>query len=163
MEELRLEIIMLFWLMGINGVPILLTKLLGQRFSYPIDRNRLFFDGRPILGSSKTFRGLVSALLVSVLIGSIFAIPFHTSLLFGALSMMGDMTTSFIKRRLSLVSSSMALGLDQIPESLFPLLGCKVLLGLSLAQIVVVVVAFFLIDLILSRLLFWLRIRKTPY
>ena len=154
---------MLFWLMGINGVPILLTKLLGQRFSYPIDRNRLFFDGRPILGSSKTFRGLVSALLVSVLIGSIFAIPFHTSLLFGALSMMGDMTTSFIKRRLSLVSSSMAFGLDQIPESLFPLLGCKVLLGLSLAQIVVVVVAFFLIDLILSRLLFWLRIRKTPY
>lgn len=163
MEELQLEIIMLFWLMGINGAPILLTKLLGQRFSYPIDCNRLFLDGRPILGPSKTFRGLISALLVSVLIGSIFAIPLHISLIFGALSMAGDMTSSFIKRRFGLVSSAMALGLDQIPESLFPLLGYKVLLGLSIEQIAVVVVAFFLIDLILSRLLFWLRIRKTPY
>ena len=163
MEELQLEIIVLFWLMGINGAPILLTKLLDQRFSYPIDCNRLFFDDRPILGSSKTLRGLVSALLVSVLIGSIFAIPLHISLLFGALSMTGDMTTSFIKRRFGLVSSSMALGLDQIPESLFPLLGCKDFLGISVAQIVVIVLAFCLIDLILSRLLFWLHIRKTPY
>ena len=163
MEELQLEIIVLFWLMGINGAPILLTKLLGQRFSYPIDCKRLFLDDRPILGASKTFRGLISALLVSVLIGSIFAIAFHTSLLFGALSMAGDMTSSFIKRRFGLVSSSMALGLDQIPESLFPLLGCKDLLGISVEQIVVIVLAFCLIDLILSRLLFWLRIRKTPY
>ncbi len=163
MEELQLEIIVLFWLTGVNGAPILLTKLLDQRFSYPIDCNRLFIDDRPILGASKTFRGLIAALLVSVLIGSIFAIPLHISLSFGALSMMGDMTSSFIKRRLGLVSSSMALGLDQIPESLFPLLGCKDLLGLSIAQIVVIVVAFFLTELMLSRLLFWLHIRKTPY
>ena len=163
MEELPLEIIVLLWLTGVNGVPILLTKLLDQRFSYPIDCNRLFIDDRPILGASKTFRGLISALLASVLIGSIFVIPFHISLLFGALSMAGDMTSSFIKRRFGLVSSSMALGLDQIPESLFPLLGCKGFLGLSIEQIVVIVVAFFLIELILSRLLFWLHIRKTPY
>lgn len=163
MEELQLEIIVLFWLMGINGAPIVLTKLLDKKFSYPIDCNRLFPDGRPILGPSKTFRGLISALLASVLIGSIFAIPFHISLLFGALSMAGDMTSSFIKRRFGLVSSSMALGLDQIPESLFPLLGCKDFLGISVAQIAVVVVAFLLVDLILSRLLFWLHIRKTPY
>ena len=163
MEKLQLEIIVLFWLIGINGAPILLTKLLDQIFSYPIDCNLIFSDGRPILGASKTFRGLIAALLVSILIGNIFAIPPHISLLFGALSMMGDMTSSFIKRRFGQVSSSMALGLDQIPESLFPLLGCKDLLGLSIEQIVVIVVAFFLTELILSRLLFWLRIRKTPY
>ena len=163
MEKLQLEIIVLFWLIGINGAPILLTKLLDQIFSYPIDCNLIFSDGRPILGASKTFRGLIAALLVSILIGNIFAIPPHISLLFGALSMMGDMTSSFIKRRFGQVSSSMALGLDQIPESLFPLLGCKDLLGLSIEQIVVIVLAFCLIDIILSRLLFWLHIRKTPY
>ena len=54
----------------------------------------------------------------------------------------------------------MALGLDQIPESLFPLLGCKVFLEVNAEQIVVIVGAFFLTALILSRLLFWLRIRK---
>ena len=163
MEELQQEMILLFWLIGINGAPILLTKFAGKRFDYPIDCNRLFIDGRPILGASKTFRGLVSALVMSVLIGSIFAMPLLTSLLFGALSMAGDMTSSFIKRRLGLISSSMALGLDQIPESLFPLLGCKALLGISTTQIFSIALAFFCVELILSRILFWLKIRKTPY
>ncbi len=163
MEELQLEMILLFWLIAINGAPILLTRFAGKQFDYPIDCHRLFIDGRPILGTSKTFRGLVSALLMSVLIGSIFAIPLLTSLLFGALSMAGDMTSSFVKRRLGLTSSAMALGLDQIPESLFPLLGCKDLLGISSWQIFSIVMAFFCVELILSRILFWLKIRKTPY
>ena len=163
MEKLQLEIFLLFWLIGVNGAPILLTKFAGKRLDYPIDCNRLFMDDRPLLGSSKTFRGLISALLMSVLIGSIFAIPFLTSLLFGALSMAGDMTSSFIKRRLRLTSSAMALGLDQIPESLFPLLGCKDSLGISNEQIFAIVLAFFCVELILSRILFWLRIRQTPY
>lgn len=163
MEELQQEMVLLFWLVGINGAPILLTKFAGKRFDYPVDCNQLFIDGRPILGPSKTIRGIVAALVMSVLIGSIFAMPLLTSLLFGALSMAGDMTSSFIKRRLSLVSSSMALGLDQIPESLFPLLGCKALLGISGAQIFSTVLAFFCVELILSRILFWLKIRKTPY
>ena len=163
MEELQQEMILLFWLIGVNGAPVLLTKFAGKRFDYPIDYNRLFFDGRPILGASKTFRGLVSALLISVLIGSVFAVPLLTSLLFGMLSMAGDMTSSFIKRRLGLAPSSMALGLDQIPESLFPLVGCKVLLGISNGQIFSIVLAFFLMELILSRILFLFKIRKVPY
>lgn len=163
MEELQLEIFLLLWLMGVNGAPILLAKLAGKRFDYPIDCNRLFFDERPILGASKTFRGLIAALTISILIGSILALPLLTSLLFGALSMVGDMTSSFIKRRLGLRSSAMALGLDQIPESLFPLVGCQVLLGINAEQIFSIVLAFFFIELILSRILFWLKIRKTPY
>ncbi len=163
MEESQQEMILLFWLISINGAPILLTKFAGKRFDYPIDCNQLFIDGRPILGLSKTFRGLASALIMSILIGSMFAIPMLTSLLFGALAMAGDMTSSFIKRRMGLTSSAMALGLDQIPESLFPLLGCKGLLGISAGQIFSIVLAFLCVELILSRILFWLKIRKTPY
>jgi CDP-2,3-bis-(O-geranylgeranyl)-sn-glycerol synthase len=163
MEKLHLEIFLLFWLIAINGAPVLLTKLLGKRFSYPIDCNRLFFDGRPILGASKTFRGLVSAVLMSFLIGSLFAMPLFISLIFCALSMAGDTASSFIKRRLGLVASSMAPGLDQIPESLFPLLGCKDSLGIDAGQIFSIVLAFFCIELILSRILFRLKIRQTPY
>ena len=163
MEELQQEMILLVWLMGVNGAPILLAKLAGNRFDCPIDGNQLFFDGKPVLGSSKTFRGLISALLMSILLGSIFTIPLLTSLLFGMLSMAGDLTSSFIKRRMGLASSSMALGLDQIPESLFPLLGCKVLLGISMEQIVFVVLIFFVMELVLSWILFLFKIRKTPY
>ncbi len=163
MDALQQEIILLFWLMGVNGAPILMAKFAGKRFDYPIDCNQLFFDGRPILGASKTFRGLIAALAISILIGSILALPLLTSLLFGALSMAGDMASSFIKRRLGLRPSAMALGLDQIPESLFPLVGCQVLLGIDAEQIFLIVLAFLFIELPLSRVLFWLKIRKTPY
>lgn len=163
MEELQQEMVLLFWLIGINGAPILCTKFAGKRFDFPVDGNQSFMDGRPVLGPSKTFRGIVSALMTSILIGSIFAMPVLTSLAFGALSMAGDMTSSFLKRRMGLASSSMALGLDQVPESLFPLLGCKDVLGITNEQIFSIVVAFFCMELILSRILFWLGIRPTPY
>lgn len=163
MEDLQQGMMLLFWLVGINGAPILLTKFAGKRFDYPIDGHQSFTDGGPILGPSKTFRGVLSALLTAILIGSLFAIPMFPSLAFGALSMLGDMTSSFIKRRLGLKSSAMALGLDQIPESLFPLLGCQHWLGITNEQVVWIVLAFFFMELILSRILFWLNIRATPY
>ena len=163
MGELQQEMALLLWLMCVNGAPIILKKLVGDRFQQPLDWNQLFFDGRPILGSSKTYRGVASALLVSVLIGNIYAAPLSTSLLFGALSMAGDITSSFIKRRIGMAPSAMALGLDQIPESLFPLLGCRELLGISYWQIFWIVLAFLFWELLLSRILFLLKIRKTPY
>ena len=70
MEELQQEMVLLFWLIGINGAPILCTKFAGKRFDFPVDGNQSFMDGRPVLGPSKTFRGIVSALMTSILIGS---------------------------------------------------------------------------------------------
>ena len=163
MEELHQEIILLFWLTGINGAPILLAKFAGRRFDYPIDGHQTFIDGRPILGTSKTWRGFIVAVLTGIAIGSLFEFSLLLSLAFGSLSMLGDMTSSFIKRRLGLNASAMALGLDQIPEALFPLSGCQNWLGITNEQIVWIVLVFFCLELILSRILFWLKIRSTPY
>jgi CDP-2,3-bis-(O-geranylgeranyl)-sn-glycerol synthase len=57
----------------------------------------------------------------------------------------------------------MALGLDQIPESLLPALALKTRLGLTAWDIAGVVFAFILLELLLSRLLFGLRLRDRPY
>lgn len=158
-----MEIILLIWLICVNGAPILLAKILGKRFNQPIDGNVLLKDGQPIFGQSKTIRGFLVAVLVSIGIGYLCEFPLALSATFGLLAMLGDLTSSFIKRRLGYQPSSMALGIDQIPESLFPLLGIKLWLTLSFSQIAAIVFAFFGLELILSRLLFWLRIRKTPY
>ncbi len=81
----------------------------------------------------------------------------------GTASMAGDLLSSFIKRRLDYPSSSMALGLDQVPESLLPALVAAGELQLGIGDIVLVVVLFFLVELALSRLLFRIGIRKQPY
>jgi hypothetical protein len=56
----------------------------------------------------------------------------------------------------------MAIGLDQIPESLFPLLASQPLLGTTIGDIVIITIIFFVVELIISRLLFELGIRDEP-
>ena len=57
----------------------------------------------------------------------------------------------------------MALGLDQIPESLFPLLGSRLFLDIGYLEILTATAVFFISELMLSRLLFALGIRERPY
>jgi hypothetical protein len=77
--------------------------------------------------------------------------------------MAGDLLSSFCKRRLGRAPSSRATGLDQIPESLLPLLACPQALALTVADILVGCGLFFAGELLLSRLLFKLRLRERPY
>jgi len=100
---------------------------------------------------------------MSVLIGSIYAAPLSTSLLFGALSMAGDITSSFIKRRLGMAPSAHGARSRSDSGIPVPLLGCRELLGISYWQIFWIVLAFLFWELLLSRILFLLNIRKTPY
>jgi CDP-2,3-bis-(O-geranylgeranyl)-sn-glycerol synthase len=77
--------------------------------------------------------------------------------------MLGDLFSSFIKRRLGKPSSSMALGIDQIPESLFPMIAARFLLHVTWLDVLVVVVLFFILELVLSKILYKLKIRNEPY
>ena len=77
--------------------------------------------------------------------------------------MLGDLASSFAKRRLGLAPSSQALGLDQIPESALPLWFTREATGLSPDQIWTVVALFILAELFISRVLFIAGIRKRPY
>jgi CDP-2,3-bis-(O-geranylgeranyl)-sn-glycerol synthase len=83
--------------------------------------------------------------------------------LIAAFAMAGDLLSSFVKRRLHLASSSMAIGLDHIPESLFPLLASRLLLPTSLFDVVAGVTIFVAVALILSPLLYKLNLRDQPH
>jgi CDP-archaeol synthase len=154
---------LLVLLAAANGAPVLAKKILGPRFMQPLDGGRLFVDGRPLFGTSKTIRGIVVAILASTLAAPLLGLDWATGLRVGVLAMLGDLMSSFVKRRLALPSSSMALGIDQVPESLFPTLACRALLSLSVVDIVATVAAFFIGELLLSRLLYRLHIRDRPY
>jgi CDP-2,3-bis-(O-geranylgeranyl)-sn-glycerol synthase len=68
-----------------------------------------------------------------------------------------------MKRRLNFPPSSQAMGLDQVPESLLPLLACRDMLSLSYFDIFVAVWLFFVGELAMSRILYMLRLRDQPY
>jgi CDP-2,3-bis-(O-geranylgeranyl)-sn-glycerol synthase len=146
-----------------NGAPLVARLLLGDRWSAPVDGGRLFVDGRPIFGRSKTIRGAALAILATSAGAALLGLDWRVGAVVGALAMAGDLFSSFCKRRLGLPPSSPALGLDQIPEALFPLLACKALLAVPISGIALVVAIFFSGEVVLSRLLYALRLRERPY
>jgi CDP-2,3-bis-(O-geranylgeranyl)-sn-glycerol synthase len=154
---------LLILLMLANGTPVIAKKMLGLHYSYPLDGNLTFADGRPVFGRSKTIRGVVLAVVVTTASAPFLDLGWRIGLLVGSFAMAGDLFSSFCKRRLGLPSSSRASGLDQIPESLLPLLACRDLLALTAADIVACVVIFVIGEVVLSRLLYAFRLRDRPY
>jgi CDP-archaeol synthase len=154
---------LLFLLLLANGTPMVTGKLMGARLSKPVDGGLEFSDGRPLLGRSKTIRGIVLAILVTTLGAPLVGLEWQIGAMIGSLAMAGDLCSSFLKRRLGFPSSDPAVGIDQIPESLFPLLGCVVPLSLTVADVAVGVAVFFVGELLLSRLLYAFDLRDRPY
>jgi CDP-2,3-bis-(O-geranylgeranyl)-sn-glycerol synthase len=113
--------------------------------------------------SLAVIRGVALAVLGTTAGAPVIGLSWKIGLVAGSFAMAGDLFSSFCKRRLGLPSSSRASGLDQIPESLLPLLACRDPLGLTAADIVVCVVIFFVGEVVLSRLLYAFRLRDRPY
>ncbi|MDO9269768.1 MAG: CDP-archaeol synthase [Methylobacter sp.] len=146
-----------------NGTPVLINKTLSTHWAWPVDNGLKLRDGRRLFGSTKTWRGLCSAILFTTLAAILSGIDLLTGVLFGTLAMTGDLLTSFIKRRIGCAESSRARGLDTVPESLLPILLLKEPLTLSWIDIVLIVALFFLIEELISPVLYRLHIRKRPY
>lgn len=154
----------LLLLLGVaNGAPLFGQTFLRSRLNQPLDANRRFFDGRPLLGPSKTVRGVLLALIATPIAAVVLGFGVEAGLLVGTFAMLGDVASSFVKRRLAMASSSRAFGLDQIPESLFPLLAIQERVDISAAEIMLLVATFLILELLISRVLFKLRLRDQPY
>jgi CDP-diglyceride synthetase len=158
-----LDLQLLVLLAVANTAPLIGKRALGDRLARPLDGGLTFFDGRPLFGASKTLRGLVLALLATAAAGALVGPDWRIGALVAAGAMAGDLLSSFIKRRFGLKPSSRATGLDQIPESLLPLLACRAALPLTVADIAVVVVLFFLGEVLFSRFFYCLGLRDRLY
>jgi CDP-archaeol synthase len=146
-----------------NGAPVIAKKILAAHWAWPLDAGMVFLDGRPWLGPSKTIRGVVASIAVTAVGAALIGLDLATGALVALFAMAGDLCSSFVKRRLNYPSSSQAFGVDQVPESLLPLLACRTMLSLTPADVAICVVLFLVGELIVSRLLYTLRVRDQPY
>ena len=162
-DELWTALRLLLLLAVANTAPLVAKRLFGTRWSTPLDGGLRFLDGRPLLGASKTVRGLVSATLASALAAPLLGLPAAIGAVLGAGAMLGDALASFTKRRLGTPPSGRATGLDQIPEALLPLLLLQATLDLGLQQIAAVTLTFFVLEIPLAWLAHRLGLRDQPY
>lgn len=95
-----------------NAVPVLTGG------GYPLDFDKGFFDGRPIFGKNKTFRGFFCGLAVGTAVGLLETIIFRYPLFMGLLlslgALFGDLAGAFAKRRLGLAPGELLPIVDQM-------------------------------------------------
>jgi CDP-2,3-bis-(O-geranylgeranyl)-sn-glycerol synthase len=135
-----------------NSVPWVLGKVLGRRGDWPLDFGGCAWDGERILGSHKTWRGLLSGALACGGVSAILGHDFALGLEFGALSLLGDALSSAIKRRFRYEPGRQIPALDQLPETLLPLVVLASALELTALAIIVVAGLFTCVDVLVRRL-----------
>lgn len=156
-------IYLLLLIMVANGAPIILRVLMGHRLDFAIDCGLLLPDSNRLFGSSKTWRGVIGAVILTSIGAVLLGYPASTGAQIAIYAMLGDILSSFIKRRLGMAPSSMAPLLDQVPESLLPAMMFMDAFELDFQSIIILVCVFIIMELLLSYILFKLGIRNRPY
>ena len=163
-----------------STAPIFAKNILKERFSAPMDFNKKFVDGKPFLGRSKTFRGLIAGILVGALISYIqyqlYAFPFFQALSFydysnwlsfgillGLGALMGDMIESFIKRRINLKPGDKFVPWDQIDYTIGALIFVMPIYQVDLIQALIIIVSGFMLQIFSSHFAFYTGIRNEKW
>lgn len=133
----------LLFLLWCNFLPPLAAFALGSRFDAAIDGGLHLPDGEPLFGPHKTARGILAALL-----GSFAFIPFLATRswldvpMAALLACLGDLISSFLKRRFHLESGHESPLLDQALEGLLPVVYLVIYGPLSILQAFSVLLLF---------------------
>jgi CDP-2,3-bis-(O-geranylgeranyl)-sn-glycerol synthase len=125
-----------------NMTPVAAKKIFRNVGAFPLDGGLTLGDGRRLFGPSKTLRGVAASLLASSVGAPLVGLPWRVGSLVAVFAVVGDLMTSFCKRRMGLAPSHRAVGLDQVPESLIPALACTFVLPLTLVDVAAITIVF---------------------
>lgn len=132
------------FLLVVNCLPVLAGVVLGEKFRYPLDSGGLWFDSKPLFGRNKTVRGIAVIIVGGMVVCSLLGEPWWRGGVVAAFVMIGDLTSSFVKRRLNVPIGGDLFPLDHLFESLFPSLFLLSIQSLTWVQLIIVVVSFIL-------------------
>jgi len=128
------------------------ARAFRTRWNAPLDGGSTSRDGTRLLGDHKTWRGLIAAVVACGIVAQLLRVAFGLGAAFGALALLGDAASSFVKRRLRKRPGTEVIGLDQLPEALLPLLVLQRPLGLGFVGIMIVAAVFMLLNIASTKL-----------
>ena len=142
----------LLLLIAANATPVVAAWLLHGRLAAPLDGGARLGDGTRVLGDHKTWSGLVAGVMGCAIAAKCLGLTLAVGFAFGALSLLADAASSFVKRRLRLAPGAEIPGLDQVPEALLPLLALSAPLGIDLPGCLMDTAVFLTLDVAFARL-----------
>jgi CDP-2,3-bis-(O-geranylgeranyl)-sn-glycerol synthase len=150
--------------------PVYLSNAMPVLFGggLPLDFNKKFLDGEPILGPHKTFRGILGGigfgLCASILLAFVLG---REWLLFGFLasigSLIGDLIGAFIKRRIKLKAGAPAPFLDQLDFIICALALVHLVRNLHMTTILISLLLTPILHLLTNVFAYKLRLKEVPW
>ena len=145
-----------------NAVPVLAGG------GFPMDFGKNLFDGKPLLGKNKTFRGFFAGLVVGIVAGLAESVVFGYPLLFGLTvsmgALLGDLAGAFLKRRLDIPPGGLLPVVDQVDFIVGAILfSFLVPLGLSWELVVTVLILTPPIHLLTNFAAYKLGLKNNPW
>ncbi|HVO46649.1 MAG TPA: CDP-archaeol synthase [Steroidobacteraceae bacterium] len=134
-----------------NSAAWIAGRFPSARAPRALDFGLIAWDGERLLGSHKSWRGLMAGSLASCIAGWLCSLDAWVAAGFGALSLLGDALSSAIKRRLRRPPGTDVPLLDQVPEALLPILLLWPWLALTWSEVAVIIAAFTVLDLLCTR------------
>jgi CDP-2,3-bis-(O-geranylgeranyl)-sn-glycerol synthase len=144
-----------------NAVPVIAGG--GQ----PMDFGRNFFDGKPVFGKNKTFKGFFFGLAVGVAVGMVEWVLFDYPFLFSVLSplgaLLGDLAAAFLKRRLGIAPGGLLPIVDQVDFVVGAIIFSLPLAIIYWELAVAVLIITPPIHLLTNFVAYKLRLKKNPW
>lgn len=137
----------------------------------PIDLGKKFIDGKRIFGDHKTIRGLIAGITTGTLTGPLLYLlgaetnllnSFLRALLLSIGTHIGDLTGSFIKRRINLKPGESAPILDQLSFLVFALVLSTPLYPIDITMITTLIVITLILHPITNLIAYKAKIQETP-
>ncbi len=165
-----------------NAIPVFVCKLpLLRNLNTPLDFGKTW-RGEPIFGANKTWRGLISGIIIATVVIGIQKYLFSRQLwalelawfdyrpsyiwllgpLFGSGALIADAAESFFKRRLKIAPGKSWFPFDQIDYILGGILFSLLVVQLSISKYILVIGVWFFMHLIASYIGYLTGLKKHP-
>jgi len=162
-----------------NAAPMLVIKI--NFLNYPVDMN-LKIKGKPLFGKNKTYRGLVSGVILSVLLCSIQYLIYRYTryknltiynfeevnflsygFFLGLGVLLGDLFKSFFKRRLDINPGESFIPWDQIDCVLGGLVIGRIAWAYDLKFAVIIIVITFFLHIAIRHFAYYVGIASSKW
>ncbi len=161
-----------------NMAPVIVKNMFNN-LRIPIDFNKKL-NNKPIFGENKTFRGLIFGILFAIIIAYIQFLLYNNNvfvdisivnysnwLLIGFLmgfgAIFGDLTESFVKRRLGYKPGRPFVPFDQLDFVIGAIIFIYPLVTLSLGKIIIILTLSFVLHIIVNHSAFYTGMRKEKW
>ena len=128
----------------------------------PLDGGEKWLDGKPFLGGHKTLRGCIVGVITGLLIG-ILQGSFYAGLTQGLGAILGDLISSFLKRRWDIAPGEGFPLLDQLDFIVAAIILSQTYTRASLQEMLIILVVTVPIHYFMNYLAWLIKIKENPW